>query len=96
MPIGLEGIYHPAETVTSRAIGDELFLMHRTTQSTYSLNETSSFIWLLCNGAATGYDIRDAVVDRYGITYDESARNVTDLLDTFVREGLLVRSDDHA
>jgi hypothetical protein len=96
MPIGLEGKYYPADTVTSRAIGDELFLMHRATQATYSLNETSSFIWRLCDGAATGYDIRDAVVDRYGITSDESARNVIDLLDTLFREVLLVRSDDHA
>ena len=94
MPIGLEGVFRHADTVTSRWIGDELFLMQRTTQATYSLNESSSFIWRLLDGVATGYDIRDAVVDRYGISLDESARSVSELLDTFLLEGLLVRSGD--
>ncbi len=96
MPIGLEGVFRHADTVTSRVIGDEIFLMQRATQTTYSLNESSSFIWCLFDGVATGYDIRDAVIHRYDISSDESARSVSELLDTFLREGLLIRSGDDA
>ncbi len=96
MPIALEEKYRPVGMVTSRNIGNEIFLMHRATQTTYSLNETSSFIWRLLNGDASVCDICDAVAGRYDITSDESTASVIDLLETFLREGLIVRSPDHA
>jgi len=75
--------------VIARRLGDGAVLVHLPTNRVFELNDTGMRVWeLAAEGVAP-----DALLERLASEFsmDERARReVTDLIDTFQREGLFV------
>ncbi len=88
MPIGLEGIYHPAETVTSQAIGGRV--VSHASNNPVHLFAQRNILFHLAPLQRRGRLVMTSVTRLSIVTASHTTkapRNVTDLLDTFVREG---------
>ncbi len=95
MPVGLGDVLRPAPNVTARIVGGEAFVMHLVSLRTFSLNETSTAVWLLADGIRSAGGIITALMDEYEVGEAECRQTVLDLLDRLVEEDLLVLAGSH-
>jgi hypothetical protein len=57
--------------------------------SIYTLNEVSARVWQLIDASTRVNQIVETISSEYDVTADEAARDVIELLDSMVAEGLI-------
>jgi len=75
--------------VTSRSIGDEVFIMHLETKVTYSLNETAARTWSLIDGVVSMDEIAVVISEEYEVDEEECKTAVSSIIDELLSEKLL-------
>jgi hypothetical protein len=80
----------PRRSAAARAAraGDELVLLHLERGTYYTLNETGAFVWERLDGAKTLDEICAAMVERFEVDSAGASRDLTELVDELVAEGL--------
>jgi hypothetical protein len=84
-------IQHPLKTaeVSIRADGDHVVMHLRADDTVHKLNATAYAIWGLCDGATTPGEIADAIAELTGIDADTAREQVSAVIDTMARAGLV-------
>lgn len=76
--------------VISEEMGDEIVVINLESGCYYSLNIVASYIWSLIEGSVTLENIEKMVVDVYQVDRETVLDDLTELLEAFVREELIV------
>ena len=90
------GTYVISHHITTRFIGDEVFLMNLETLKTYYLNETAAQVWSLIGETKTFEEIVDTLVENYEISNDKCKSDVSHIMELFLSEHLIGKLDKHA
>ena len=90
------GTYDISKHITSRFIGEEVFLMNLETLKTYYLNETAAQVWSLIGETKTFEDIIDTLMEYYEVSKAACLRDVSQIMDLFLSEHLIDKIDEHA
>lgn len=77
----------------SRVIEGEAIIINLDNGIYYSLNEVGTAIWELADGKSTIKEIADAVCKEYDVDYEEAEKDVLEVVNDLVREGLVVVSE---
>ena len=77
----LERAFKKSDAIVFRKIGEEYLLVPiqqkaGDLESIYTLNETAARIWELLDGAATGTEIRDKILEEFDVTPDEAEEDL--------------------
>jgi len=90
------GTYEISRHITTRFIGDEVFLMNLETLKTYYLNETAAQVWSLIGTSKTFGEIVDTLMEYYEVSKDLCMSDVSHIMELFLSEHLIDKLDEHA
>ena len=96
MSDNFSGTYVISHHITSRFIGEEVFLMNLETLKTYYLNETAAQVWSLIGETKTFEEIVDTLLKNYEVSKDECNSDVSHIMELFLSEHLIDKFDEHA
>jgi hypothetical protein len=77
--------------VQERLVDGELILYDPKLQKVHALNATAAFVWQACDGEHAATEIAAALVERYPKSREEIERDVPEIVERFLDEGLLER-----
>lgn len=84
------------ETTAFRIIDNEAVILDLESGVYYSLNEVGSAIWSLCDGSKSIKDISTLICEEFEVEKETAEKDVLELLNDLVREGLVTISEDSA
>ena len=90
------GTYEISKHITTRFIGEEVFLMNLETLKTYYLNETAAQVWSLIGETKTFGEIVDTLIENYEVSQDGCMSDVSHIMELFLSEHLIDKLDEHA
>ena len=90
------GTYVISHHITTRFIGEEVFLMNLETLKTYYLNETAAQVWSLIGETKTFEEILDTLMKYYEVSQDGCMSDVSHIMELFLSEHLIDKYDEHA
>jgi hypothetical protein len=79
----------PSQVMT-RQVGDELVLLHLGTGTYYGLESVGQSIWLLMRDGKTLAEICDLLLEEYDVTREALTRDVLELADKLLAQGLII------
>jgi hypothetical protein len=80
----------PAEGVFARSFDDELLIVDLAHGEYFALDGVGSMLWQGLDAGRTVEEIAYEVVEVYDVTYEQSLRDLSQLLADIVERGLLV------
>lgn len=83
--------FRPHANAVLRRVGDGAVLVHLDTGRVFELNDTAARIWELVAAGRIAADIVAVLQDEYAGDSAVVAREVDELIDRWLQEGLLVR-----
>ncbi|MEO8655645.1 MAG: PqqD family protein [Ramlibacter sp.] len=78
----------PSQVMT-RQVGDETVLLHLGTGTYYGLDSVGQSVWLLMRDGKTLAEICDLLLDEYDVTREALTRDVLELADKLLAQGLI-------
>ena len=84
-----------SEHITTRYLGDEAFIMNLKNVKTYSLNETAARVWYFIDGSRTVDEIVQKVIAEYDVPDNLCSNAVSEIIDRFYTEKLVMYVDPH-
>lgn len=75
-------------------IEDESVVFSRTKAKSYFMNGTASAVWKLCDGSRSVQEVVDVLGENYPESRPEIARDVLQIVNSLVNEGLLAIIED--
>ncbi len=83
-----------ANRVVWRLISDEAVVLNLKSGHYYGLNKTCSMIWSLLSRNKTLEEIAAAIAKKYGISPEVVSADVSSVVETFEREGLIAQENN--
>ena len=93
-PVGDQQVLRPHPQVVARRVEDELVLVQLDRNNIYALNRTGSRLWELIAEGRSRSEARSKMLEEFDVPKAELEREVDDLLDNLVREGLLLTGEE--
>lgn len=77
------------DDLTWREVGDELLVLKLSTGTYLTLNAVGKELWSELEEGATGSQLAEALVERYGISSEQAAEDVAAFIEDLTTSGLL-------
>ena len=87
--LSLESILVPAAEQVSCSIGEESSILNLKSSVYYGLDPVGARVWTLLRKAWNVAHLRDALVDEYQVEAERCGRDLLDLLENMLAEGLI-------
>ena len=85
----LDNSYRPKDGLEVEDAGDEVLIYLPGHDKTLYLNETAAIVWRLCDGARTGVEIVELLVEAYPEAAPEIQSQVLEALSDFMTRGIV-------
>ncbi len=85
----LEARPRALDDLAARAIAGEAVVVTPADSKVHELDEVATFVFERCDGARTGRDLVDLVLETFEVDRPTAERDVAALLQTFVDRGLV-------
>lgn len=77
------------DDLTWREVGDELLVLKLSTGTYLTLNAVGKELWSKLEDGATGTQLAEGLVERYGISSEQAAEDVASFIGDMTSSGLL-------
>lgn len=78
-----------SEDVVARRVGDEVVLVHLTTNQIFELNESAASLWELLASGSSPAQIRDVLSGQFDVTADELEQDILSTLESLAQRNLV-------
>jgi hypothetical protein len=93
-PIDDRSTLRRARSVASQTLDGEAVLLHLTSGTYFTLNETGTFVWNLLEREHTLAQLLEALVGAFDVEREAARRDLVELLEDLVARGLIDRAGE--
>ena len=86
-----DDVWQASEDVVTAPLGDELALLDFKTNTYFTANRTTAHVWSILEAPRGTAEVVASVAHAFGVPEDACREDVTDLLATLQRDGLVRR-----